>query len=41
MIIEYIQGIYCCDVKTSYDKSIYQKYSIDFKSSTVPKITNS
>ena len=29
MIIEYIQGIYCCDVKTSYDKAIYQKYSID------------
>lgn len=29
MLIEYINNIYCCSVKESYDKSIYIKYNID------------
>jgi len=29
MLIEYLHNIYCSNVKESYDKSIYIKYSID------------
>jgi hypothetical protein len=29
MLIEYINNIFCCNVKESYDKSIYIKYGID------------
>jgi len=29
MIIQYIDGIYVCDIKTSYDKNIYLKYNIN------------
>jgi hypothetical protein len=29
MITQYIEGIYVCDIKTSLEKSIYNKYNID------------
>ena len=29
MITQYIEGIFVCDIKTSLEKSIYNKYNID------------
>ena len=29
MIVQYIDGIFICDIKTSFEKSIYKKYNID------------
>ena len=29
MIVQYIDGIFVCDIKTSFEKSIYKKYNID------------
>jgi len=29
MIIQYIEGLYVCDMKTSYDKNIYKKLNIN------------
>jgi hypothetical protein len=29
MLIQYIDSIFCCDIKTSFDKNIYVKYNID------------
>jgi len=29
MLIQYIDGIYVCDIKTSFEKKLYEKYDID------------
>lgn len=29
MLIQYIDGIYVCDIKTSLNKMLYEKYDID------------
>ena len=29
MITQYIEGIYVCDIKTSFEKKLYEKYDID------------
>ena len=29
MLIQYMDGIYVCDIKTSFEKRLYEKYDID------------